>query len=248
MTTFRCYIRLSKDELLKTSPENQRRALGLYCTSQNATAPVVFYEDLGESGGDWNRKEFARMEREAVPGDIVVVTSDDRFARDVDFHRTKLREFGEKGVQVRFLNLPLDTTTATGKFASTISAAAAEHYREVISEKTLAAVPTVREKHVRWGRWPDLFEVTIEEGRQTVHPSKRALIILEEATQRGVTKAAHRYGLHPKKIYRLRKTYNEWMKTRPWFTSHRYGERRAEYQALRRLRQGEKETPADGSL
>lgn len=237
--TFRCYIRLSKDELLKTSPETQRRVLAAYAASHDPTRPIMFYEDLGESGGDWERPGFMRMEAEAQPGDVVLVTSDDRFARDVDFHRAKLKAFAKKGVEVRFLNLPLDITTATGEFASTISAAAAAHYRRVIMEKTEAAVPTIREKHIHWGRWPDLFEVVVEDGRRVVRPSVKALELLRRAELVGVTRATQEAHIPRIKVYRLRCSYQDWLKTKPWFVSEKYDERREEYTMLRRARRGE---------
>lgn len=143
----------------------------------------------------------AAVQRHRRPGDKAVFTSDDRFARDVDLHRAYLKKFKEKGVEVVFLNMQIDTSTATGKFASTVSAAAAEHYREVIAEKTKQAVPTVRGKNIRWGRWPDLFEVIEVEGRKTVRPSQWALDLLARKKKVGPYNAAREFGVPVIKLY-----------------------------------------------
>jgi len=242
VTTIRGYKRLSRDELLKTSPETQEKMIVVWRDVKHPGVPIVWYEDLGFSGGDWERPDFQRLFDESQPRDIAAFSSDDRFARDVDLHRHMLKKFREKGVEVVFLNMQIDTSTATGKFASTVSAAAAEQYREVIAEKTQQAVPTVRGKHIRWGRWPDLFEVVDEDGRKIVRPSQLALDLLARKRKVGPYKAAREFGVSAMKVDRLERVMAHWQGTQPWYTSARYDEHRTEYAEIKRI-QRERDAP-----
>jgi len=240
----RAYVRLSKDELLTYSPQTQRnqilaRARSLGIPEQD----IVWYEDIGVSGytkGDeMARERFSDMLLEVQPGDEVWAVSSDRFARDVRVFQKVIEDLQDRGVKVVLFDMPLDFSRPTQRSTALWKQVGDQYYRDIISEKVQSAVPTVRAKKVRWGRWPELFEVVLDEsGRRVVQPSRKAReILMDAANERiGPGKAARKHGIPYIKLWRLRKAYEEWQRTKPWYTSERYEEKKKEYEALKRLR------------
>ena len=129
-------IRTSGEEKREASPETQRGMIARYADGQ----PIMWYEDIGYSGGDANRPGFKRAEEEAVAGDEVVYSSQDRFCRDLEFYLVKTRQLKERGIRVVFADNPhLEPETRQGRLSGGVRALVDQDYRLGIEEKIAAA-------------------------------------------------------------------------------------------------------------
>ena len=100
-------------------------------------------KDEGRSGGDMNRPGIRRLRQLAEDHaiDAVLMIHSDRLARNTGGHIEIMDLFGRQNIEVRYVyQQTLDRTTASGYMMDTVLAAVAEHYRRVISEKTLSAL------------------------------------------------------------------------------------------------------------
>ena len=85
-------------------------------------------------------------------GDIVIVYKLDRIGRSL-LHLIKTFNFlMEKGVQVKSLGEPIDTTSSHGKFMFTIFGALAEFEKDLIKERTLAGLKYAKKQGRLGGR------------------------------------------------------------------------------------------------
>lgn len=140
------YIRVStdlqamtKEGSLDTQLDMLRKCVDLKdgITDEDWIVAEVYREE-GRSGKNTDRPEYQRMLRDIRQGriDTVLCTKIDRMSRSIldflEFHKL-LEAFG-----VTFISLSesWDTSTAMGKFALTITLAAAELEREQTAERT----------------------------------------------------------------------------------------------------------------
>ena len=96
------------------------------------------------------------------PGDTLVVTKIDRFARsNVGFWRT-VEEINKKGAFLRVLNLggeTIDTKSATGRLILTVFAGFAQFEREIMLERQAEGIAKARSEGKYKGRKPTSDEV-----------------------------------------------------------------------------------------
>ena len=146
------YLRLSKEDLDKLTPEersesikNQESMLRNYAEQQGWEI-VGVYDDEDYSGSDRDRPNFNKMIKECEAGnvDIVLVKTQSRFARDmtlIDLYvHNKFKEWG-----VRFVTYieRIDNTRKETKKTSQITAMTDEWYLEDTSDNIRA---TLRDK------------------------------------------------------------------------------------------------------
>jgi len=101
----------------------------------NAGADLLFTEKV--SGAKRDRPELNAMLANLQPGDIVLVTRLDRFARSTLDMLTLTEAITTKGAAFRSLAEPwADTTTPHGRMIVTVLAGVAEFERSLIRQRT----------------------------------------------------------------------------------------------------------------
>ena len=116
------------------------------------------------SGKNTDRPELKRMMNYVREGDVVIVESISRFARNTK----DLLELVEKltAKQVEFISKKeaIDTTTPTGKFMLTVFGAVAELEREYILQRQKEGIAVAKQNGIYKGRkpieHPNSFEIS----------------------------------------------------------------------------------------
>ena len=93
------------------------------------------YVDVA-SGACSKRPQLDRMLAKAGKFHKIMAVKLDRLARSVINLTSIMQDLEEWNVGVEFLDQPIDTTTASGRFTTTILAAVAEFERELICDRT----------------------------------------------------------------------------------------------------------------
>ncbi|MBT8764791.1 recombinase family protein [Metapseudomonas boanensis] len=122
-------------------------------------------------------------------GDTFVVTKLDRLARSIGDLLQILRRLELKLVEVRILNLGLDTSTPTGKLILTVLGGVAEWERTMMLERQREGIAKAKKA----GKY---------KGRKPIHEDKRAAIV--SLAREGVPKAriAQQVGVGQATVYR----------------------------------------------
>jgi DNA invertase Pin-like site-specific DNA recombinase len=117
-----------------------------------AGAEKIYSEKVSGKSTD-DRRQFKRLMKDLLPGDIVVVCKLDRLARSSrDLHNI-LHDLGELGC--RFVSLGeswCDTSTDIGKLLMTIMGGVAEFERGLIRKRCEEGIARARAKGVTFGR------------------------------------------------------------------------------------------------
>lgn len=106
------------------------------------------------SGKDTNRPELEKMLNFVREGDVVLVESISRLARNVRDLLSIVDTLKEKGVQFISIKENIDTNTPTGKFCLTLFGSLAELERETIKERQAEGIALAKERGVYKGRAP----------------------------------------------------------------------------------------------
>lgn len=170
------YVRISKADHARDESigiEAQRAAIRAYVDAQGWEV-AAWYSDDGVTGGHLRRPGITAALRElkARRADALVVAKLDRLSRSVLDLAGLLDTSRRQRWDLVVLNMQLDTSTATGKLMAHMLSAVAEFERDIISERTRAALA-----------------VRKEEGAQLGHPSTISADVAERIV------AAHRAGL-----------------------------------------------------
>lgn len=96
------------------------------------------------SGADRDRPELARCMAFLRKGDVLLFWKLDRLARSTVHLGQIAEDCHGRGVNLRCLTQPIDTTTSTGKLMFSILASFAEFERDIIRERTLAGLAVAR--------------------------------------------------------------------------------------------------------
>jgi DNA invertase Pin-like site-specific DNA recombinase len=110
------------------------------------------YADDGSSGKLRSRPEWDRLLAVLRKDDVLVATKLDRIGRSLVNLVDIVNLLAERGVQLRMLDQPIDTSTAMGKFFFQVMAALAELEASLTRERTLEGLAAARERH--GGRLP----------------------------------------------------------------------------------------------
>lgn len=119
------------------SLEDQTRALEAYGCQEIVTEAF--------SGKTMERPAFSMLFQKLQPGDTLVVTKLDRFARTAIEGVSTVRELFERGVRVHILNMGLVENTLTGNLILTVMLAFAEYERGMIVERTQTGKAVARQ-------------------------------------------------------------------------------------------------------
>lgn len=150
MTKVSLYARVS------TSDQDER----LQLPRLREAAAVRGWEVVGEytdeaSGRDANRPGWASLKKDLrrTGAEVVMVVKLDRMMRSLKGFLTELEDFRRMGVRLVSLDYgDLDPSDPTGQLVIRLMASLAEWEREIISERTKAALKAKREQGVRLGR------------------------------------------------------------------------------------------------
>ena len=118
------------------------------------------------SGKNTKRPQLEAMIDYVRDGDIVIVHSMDRLARNLDDLRKIVFELTEKKVKIQFLKENLTFTgedSAMSKLLLSMMGAFAEFERSIIRERQLEGIALAKKKGVYTGRKPSMNEEKIEE-------------------------------------------------------------------------------------
>lgn len=113
-----------------------------------AGCSVIFSDSF--TGTKMDRPEFNKLLEVLKPGDVVVVTKLDRFARTAADGAKLIQKLVEMGVVVNVLNMGIADNTPMGKLMVTILLAFAEFERDMIVERTAAGKEVAKANNPDW--------------------------------------------------------------------------------------------------
>ncbi len=152
------YVRVSTEEQVRegVSLDAQEARLRAYATAKDLHLTEII-RDEAESGKNLRRPGIARLIELCENGEcggVVVVKLDRLSRRTRDLLHLVEDVFEPNEVALHSLNETVDTTTASGRFFLRIMGALAEMERELISERTTAALAHIKAQGVRLGGVP----------------------------------------------------------------------------------------------
>ncbi|MBH0167172.1 recombinase family protein [Fictibacillus sp. 7GRE50] len=117
---------------------------------------IIFQEKVSGRRKE-TREEFNKLLEEIKPGDTIVVTKLDRFARSTKDAITTIELLNDKDVSLIVLNMGgdrIDTSTAIGKLMITVLSGIAEFEADMIRERQLEGIALAKERKVYKGVLP----------------------------------------------------------------------------------------------
>jgi DNA invertase Pin-like site-specific DNA recombinase len=163
------YIRVSTD-----SQNTSRQLAGL-------TLDKVFTDEA--SGKDILRPELENLKQFARDGDIIVVHSMDRLARNLDDLRQIVRMLTEKGVKIQFLKDNLTFSGEDSPLANlllSVMGAFAEFERSLIRERQMEGIELAKQRGAYHGRKRVLTSADISKLRDRVASGEKKAQIARE--------------------------------------------------------------------
>lgn len=139
------------------SIEGQMKAL------REAGAEQIFCDSF--TGTKIDRPEFDKLKAILLPGDKLIVTKLDRFARSAAQGSELIESLIQSGVTVHILNMGVMDNTPTGKLIRTIMLGFAEFERDMIVQRTQEGKEIARTKGIRVDGRPKK-EIPMEESRR----------------------------------------------------------------------------------
>lgn len=104
------------------------------------------------SGAKSDRPELAKMLEHVRKDDVIVIWKLDRLGRSLKDLVILVGDLMERGVGLRSLNDPVDTTTSQGRLIFNIFASLAEFERDLTRERTMAGLEAARARGRKGGR------------------------------------------------------------------------------------------------
>lgn len=160
------YIRVSTQEQNTMRQEVLMRSLGV---------DEVYVDHM--SGKNVDRPELQKMMEYVRKGDIVIVESISRFARNTRDLLELVEQLTAKGVEFVSRKEAIDTTTPTGKFMLTVFGAVAELEREYILQRQREGIAIAKAQGKYRGRKP----IQVPEFEQVTSKWKSGTITAAEA-------------------------------------------------------------------
>lgn len=142
-----------------------------------AAGCVKVFTEPGVSGKLAHRPQLDACLTYLRPEDTLVITKLDRAGRSVQHLLTMSNELGERGIGLKVLDQPIDTTTPVGKLFFTMVAAFAEFERDLIVERTHEGLRTAWANGKKSGRKPKLTPVQCDEARR-MHSDGRSVVYI----------------------------------------------------------------------
>ena len=124
-------------------------------------APEDIFQDK-QSGKTMDRPAWKSCFRDLQKGDWLVVYSIDRLGRSLKDLIDIEQQLFEKGVKLKAINQPIDTSTAAGRFQFHIIAAQAQWERENNWERTMHGLHSAKERGSKSGRDEEFSDKVIK--------------------------------------------------------------------------------------
>lgn len=148
--------------------------------------------DKGVSGSKASRPEWDKCLAYLRQGDVLVSVKLDRWGRSVQHLLTVAADLEERGVGLKCLDQPIDTTTPVGRLVFTILAAVAEFERALIIERTHAGLAAARARGNFGGR-----------PRSWTLPQQRTAMMLKDAGEMTALEIAGLLGISRSTLFRM---------------------------------------------
>lgn len=145
------------------------------------------------TGTKSSRPEFDKLLQIIQPGDTLIVTKLDRFARSLINGSEIINELLEKGVKIHILNIGIMDNTPSSKLIRSIFFAFAEFERDMIVERTQEGKEIARTKE------------GYKDGRPIKHTEQQRKHALELLKQYSYTEVEARTGISRSTLQRIRK-------------------------------------------
>ena len=142
------------------------------------------------SGKDTKRPELSKMMNFVRNGDVVIVESISRFARNTRDLLELVDRLNQKNVEFISKKEAIDTTTPTGKFMLTVFGAVAELEREYILQRQKEGIAIAKQNGVYKGRKP------------IKHPRFNEIVSLWKGGDITAVEAMKRLNMKPSTFYR----------------------------------------------
>lgn len=183
------YCRVSTDEQgdsglgLTAQQQTIRNEAGRRGWSLEAT-----YTDVASGKSLRGRSDFGRALRELASGraDVLVVAKLDRLSRSVSDFAAILAQSQTEGWALDICDLGVDTTTPSGKMVAQIMMVLAEWEREMIGDRTRAALQAARDRGTRLGRRSNVDRETLRLIRVLRESGRSWQAIADALTTEGV--------------------------------------------------------------
>lgn len=143
-----------------------------------AGCEIIYHDSF--TGTKMDRPEFSKLLKLLQPGDTLVVTKLDRFARTAADGAKTVQELLAKNINVNILNMGKADDTPMGKLLITVLLAFAEFERDMIVERTQAGKAMAKAAH------PD----TYKEGRPVIDLSPATVQKFREKQKGGEMSAS----------------------------------------------------------
>lgn len=207
------YLRVSTEEQASEglSLEAQRERIAAYARAQGlGLAEVLSDEGVSAARPLGQRPAGARLlaALEAGEAQAVVAVKLDRLFRDAVDCLATVQGWNERGIALHLLDLggaAFHSGSALGRFFLTVMAGAAEMERNLIGERTQAALAYKRGRGEWLGAVP--YGYRLEEGRLVAHEPEQEVIAAIRRDRRArhlsVRALAAKYGLAKSTVHRL---------------------------------------------
>ena len=123
---------------------------------KEAGCEKIFKEKVSVS--KTKRVELDRLLDQMRSGDELIIWKLDRLGRSLPHLVSIVQELLDRGIGLKSLNDPIDTTSTQGRFIFNLFASLAEFEREIIRERTLAGLKSARDRGRNGGRKPGLSD------------------------------------------------------------------------------------------
>ncbi len=164
----------------RVSTQDQNLALQKLALDE-AGCKYVF-EDDGHSAVNLKRPGFLAALEAMSSGDVFVIWKMDRAFRSLRHALDVQDQFERRGIELRCLTEPIDTTTPIGKCFYQVRNSFAELERSFISERTIAGMRIARANGAKIGRPRKLSaqQILYAKNRMTNEPPVTVLYIAEQ--------------------------------------------------------------------
>lgn len=175
----------------RVSTEEQNESRQIAMAKENGVNEKYIFIDK-QSGKDTNRKEYQRMMNFVRDGDILIVESISRIARNTQNLLSIVEELKNKNVDFISLKENIDTSTPQGKFMLTVFGAMAELEREQILQRQKEGIAIAKAE----GKYKGKPKMKIDESAFRKECEKW------RAGEQTATQAMKNLGLKPNTFYR----------------------------------------------
>lgn len=144
------------------------------------------------SGKNFDRPKYQSMKNLMNSGDTLIIKSLDRLGRNYEMIKNEWKDFEDKNIQVRVLNMPLLATEYDKKdltrnlindIVLELLSYVAESERKNIKERQAEGIKVARTKGVKFGRpqieLPTLWDIVIEDWKNGKITAKQAMTTLQ---------------------------------------------------------------------